>query len=142
MGIMDLLQEIELEGYNASEDVANEFENLPDGEYEGYICDFTYRVNDKGTEWFSFEITIPTENNRKYWANLFLSGKMAKVNLKKMLNYIYKLSGVAMESMDFADPEAGAAIAKEHVSGVFVYLTLKTNKNDFQSFTMERSEGN
>ena len=35
MGIMDLLQEIELEGYNASEDVANEFENLPDGEYEG-----------------------------------------------------------------------------------------------------------
>jgi hypothetical protein len=47
-----------------------------------------------------------------------------------------------MESMDFADPEAGAAIAKEHVSGVFVYLTLKTNKNDFQSFTMERSDGN
>ena len=94
MSILDIIQEVQMEGYNASKDVSVGFENLADGVYEGYVSDFYHKQNDKGTEWFGFEITIPTENNQKYWGNLFLSKKMAVVNFKTTLNYIYKMSGV------------------------------------------------
>lgn len=140
MGVLDILQELQLEGYDPTDDVISEFENLEDGTYEGFISDFSFKQNDKGTEWFSFEITVPTEDNRKHWANLFLSGKMAKVNLKKTLNYIYKLSGTIMEATDFADMEVGVEQAKQLIMGVFVLLTLKTNAKGYQSFEMEKVE--
>lgn len=140
MSILDLIQEVTMAGYSATEDVADGFENLEDGTYEGYVSDFYHKENDKGTEWFGFEITIPSENNRKYWGNLFLAKKMAVVNFKKTLNYIYKMSDVEMQATDFADIETGVETAKNAVVGAQVLLTLKTNKNDFQTFNLEVTE--
>ncbi len=137
MGILDILNAVAMEGYNAKEDVKGGFENLKDGVYSGYVSDFYFKSNDKGTEWFGFEITLPEENNQKYWANLFLSGKMAEVNFKRMLHYVYNMSGVTMDATEFADTELGTETAKNHVLGAQVNIELTTNAKDFQTFKMD-----
>ena len=42
-----------------------------------------------------------------------------------------------MQATDFTDTEIGVETAKNNILGAEVLLTLKTNKNDFQTFKLE-----
>lgn len=134
MSIMDIFAELEKDGWKAG-DNADDY-SVKDGTYEGIIENLEFRQNEKGTEWFSFTVNLLTEN-KKYFANLYLTGKMAQFNLKKFVNYIYVLTGEMLTANDFINEIALCNRLKEVIKGKEVLIKL-TTKNNFQNFEFEK----
>ena len=101
-------------------------------EDEGVIEGLEYKENEKGTQWFSFTVNLINEN-KKYFANVYFSGKMAAMNLKKFINIIYNLTGEALTSLDFANEVALAQRLNDELIGKDVVIEL-TTKKEFQNF--------
>jgi len=68
-----------------------------------------------------------------YFANVYFSGKMAAMNLKKFINIILNLTGEALTSMDFANEVALAQRLNDELIGKDVVIEL-TTKKEFQNF--------
>src|SRR5690606_16405118 len=130
MNLKALAEEILNEGFDPKTDpVSGEFENLPDGLYDGILLDVSWRTNDKGTEWLSFEFEILNEgyDGRKYFGNIFFSNeKMLKLNLKRAMKTAAILD-VDVTVEDFEDEEVLVERLKEGV-GNQCMIELKTNK--------------
>lgn len=126
------------EGWDPKTDnVGGDFENLPDGMYDGILMDVKWMgPNDKGTEWLAFEFEIQNEGyeGQKYFANIFFSNeKMMKLNLKRAMKTASVLD-VDIDIDDFEDEQVLVEKLKEGV-GASCMIELKTNKKGtFQNF--------
>lgn len=113
--------------------------SLKDGTYDGVIEKLEFRKNEKGTQWFSFTVNLIAEN-KKYFANLFLTDKTVKWNLQKFRDIIKSLTAETLVAEDFLNEVALAQRLNDEVVGKEVTLVLETNKNGFQNFKFETDE--
>lgn len=126
-----MAQQILQEGFDPKTDaVSDEYENLPDGLYDGILMDVSWRVSDNtGTEWLSFEFEILNEGyeNRKYFGNIFFSNeKMMQLNLKRAMKTAAILD-VDLTVEDFEDTDTLVETLKQGI-GNQCMIELKTNK--------------
>lgn len=137
LNLKEMAAEILSEGFNPQTDsVGGDYEELPDGLYDAILTDVSWRTNDKGTEWLSFEFEILNEgyDGRKYFGNIFFSNeKMLKLNLKRAMKTAAILD-VDVTVEDFEDEEVLVERLKEGV-GNQCMIELKTNiKGTFQNW--------
>lgn len=138
------------QGFDPKKDAVNDFDNLPDGEYDAILTNVSWQgPNDNGTEWLSFEFEVLNEGyeNRKYFGNIFFSNeKMMELNLKRAMKTAAVL-GVDLTIEDFEDETTLVETLKEGVGNQCV-IELKTNKkgtfqnweaneDDTDAFTVE-----
>ena len=129
MSLADIFKELE------DAKVEKDF-TIADGTYDGIIEKLEFKTNAKGTQWFSFTVNLITEN-KKYFANLFMTEKTAKWNLTKFRDIIKSLTGEALTAEDFMNEVALAQRLNDNVVGKEITLVLETNKNGFQNFKFE-----
>ena len=134
MSLADIFKELETTDFTEKKDFS-----LKDGEYDGVIEKLVFKTNAKGTQWFSFTVNLIAEN-KKYFANLFMTEKTAKWNLTKFRNIIKSLTGEALTAEDFMNEVELAQRLNNDVAGKEVTLILETNKNGFQNFKFETDE--
>ncbi|GIP61963.1 hypothetical protein J32TS6_05180 [Virgibacillus pantothenticus] len=128
--LKEVAAEILNDGFDPRTDsVGDDFENLPDGLYDAIFTDVSWRSNDKGTEWLSFEFEIQNEGyeNRKYFGNIFFSNeKMLQLNLKRAMKTAAVLD-VDVTIEDFEDEQVLVEALKAGL-GSQCMIELKTNK--------------
>lgn len=144
MNLKAMAAEIMEQGWDAKKDaVGGDYENLPDGEYDVILTDVSWRTNDSGTEWLSFEFELLNEGyeNKKHFAPIFFSNeKMMQLNLKRAMKTGAVLD-VDLEIDDFEDTDALVEKLKEGV-GNQCSLELKTNKKGtFQNWEAKEDLG-
>ncbi|WP_336162732.1 hypothetical protein [Fusobacterium polymorphum] len=132
MSLADIFKELE------DAKVEKDF-TIADGTYDGIIEKLEFKTNAKGTQWFSFTVNLITEN-KKYFANLFMTEKTAKWNLTKFRDIIKNLTAETLVAEDFINEVELANKLNEKIAGTEVTLILKTNKNGFQNFNFETDE--
>lgn len=135
MSIADIFRELEDTGWKKEKDDYK----VKDGEYYGVIEKLEFRKNEKGTQWFSFTVNLIAEN-KKYFANLFLTDKTIRFNLQKFKTLVETLTNETLTAEDFINEIELANKLSEKLAGTEVTLTLETNKNGFQNFTMGKNE--
>ena len=64
-----------MEGFNPATDKVDDFEKLPDGEYNCLLEDVTARKSEKGTNWISFKFSVMSGDyeNRLIFVNYFFT---------------------------------------------------------------------
>ena len=135
MSLADIFKELETTDFTTEK---KDF-NLKDGKYDGVIEKLEFKTNAKGTQWFSFTVNLIAEN-KKYFANLFMTEKTAKWNLTKFRDIIKSLTGESLTAEDFVNEDALAQRLNNDIVGKEVTLVLETNKNSFQNFKFETDE--
>lgn len=135
MSLADIFKELETTDFTTEK---KDF-NLKDGKYDGVIEKLEFKTNAKGTQWFSFTVNLIAEN-KKYFANLFMTEKTAKWNLTKFRDIIKSLTGESLTAEDFVNEVALAQRLNNDIVGKEVTLVLETNKNSFQNFKFETDE--
>ena len=130
LNLKELASQVLAEGFNPRTDaVGGDYEDLPDGLYDAILTNVSWRQNDKGTEWLSFEFEILNEGyeNRKYFGNIFFSNeKMMQLNLKRAMKTAAVLD-VDLSVEDFEDTETLVETLKQGI-GNQCMIDLKTNK--------------
>lgn len=125
-----MAKQILSEGFDPKTDaVGGDFEDLPDGLYDGILLNVSWRENEKGTEWLAFEFEILNEGfeNRKYFGNIFFSNeKMMQLNLKRAMKTAAVLD-VDLTIEDFEDTETLVGTLQAGI-GNQCMLDLKNNK--------------
>ncbi len=134
MSLADIFKELETTDFTEKKDFS-----LKDGEYTGIIEKLEFRKNEKGTQWFSFTVNL-IEENKKYFANLFLTDRTIRFNLQKFKTLVETLTNETLTAEDFINETELANKLSEKLAGTEVTLVLETNKNGFQNFTMEKNE--
>lgn len=135
MSLADIFKQLETTDFTTEK---KDF-SLKDGEYDGVIEKLEFKTNAKGTQWFSFTVNL-IEENKKYFANLFMTEKTVKWNLQKFKNLVENLTGEILTAEDFINEIELANKLSEKLAGIEVTLILETNKNGFQNFNMEKNE--
>lgn len=149
MNLKELAQKMLNEGFDPNVTNVNEENNydLPDGIYDAILEDVQYRVNDKGTEWISLTLTIINEGyeNRKYFANYWLTEKQLEQNIKKLWGHAAQVFNVELTIDDIANIETTVVEKLQTALGTQVELELKTNRwkdkttgemREFQNFKL------
>src|SRR5690625_4592871 len=130
LNLKELASQVLAEGFNPRTDaVGGDYEDLPDGLYDVILTNVSWRQNDKGTEWLSFEFEVMNEGyeNRKYFGNIFFSNeKMMQLNLKRAMKTAAVLD-VDLSVEDFEDSETLVETLKQGI-GNQCMVELKTNK--------------
>jgi len=149
MNLKELAQKMLNEGFDPNVTNVNEENNfdLPDGIYDAILEDVQFRVNDKGTEWISLTLTIINEGyeNRKYFANYWLTEKQLEQNIKKLWGHAAQVFNVELTIDDIANIETAVVDKLQTALGTQVELELKTNRwkdkttgkmREFQNFKL------
>ena len=149
MNLKELAQKMLNEGFDPNVTNVNEENNfdLPDGIYDAILEDVQFRVNDKGTEWISLTLTIINEGyeNRKYFANYWLTEKQLEQNIKKLWGHAAQVFNVELTIDDIANIETAVVNKLQTALGTQVELELKTNRwkdkttgkmREFQNFKL------
>ncbi|MDC3412553.1 DUF669 domain-containing protein [Terrihalobacillus insolitus] len=130
MNLKEMAGQILEEGFDPRKDaVGGDFEELPDGIYDVLLVDASWRANEKGTEWLSFDFELLNEGyeNRKYFGNIFFSNeKMMQLNLKRAMKTAAILD-VDLTIEDFEDTDQ-LVEAIQQGAGNQCMIELKTNK--------------
>lgn len=130
MNLKEMAQEILSEGFNPKTDaVGDDFENMPDGLYDGILTDVSWRTNEKGTEWLAFQFEILNEGyeGKNYFGNIFFSNeKMMQLNLKRAM----KTASVLDTELTIEDFEETDVLVEKLKDGIGnqCMIDLKTNK--------------
>lgn len=130
MALNNLLGSIETIDINAGyEEQGN---NLPDGNYTGYVTGFDYY--DKAENGGLFVIKINTDSGDKYTNFININEKTVKFNMRKLLLGLYYITPYTEDINQLQvevlnDPEGFTAKFQERILGKTVYFTLKTKKN-------------
>ena len=137
VNLMGAAAEIFNKGFDPEKDPVSEFEQIADGTYKAIIDGFEFKEFSTGTQAFQFKVKILEEpyENRIHFANLFLTEKGTATSIKTLLKHANRLN-IELEPDDFADTDIIVEKMQEAIEYECV-LTLKTNKNDFQSFKLE-----
>lgn len=123
-----------LKEFNPATDKVEDFEKLPDGEYNCLLEDVTARKNDKGTKWISFKFSIMNGEyeNRLIFVNKFFTEKTEERSIKEIIkiafDFGYELPADAFTTLDtLAETLNGMA-------GNQAIVKQTTGKNDFQNY--------
>lgn len=135
--LMGVAAEIFNKGFDPEKDPVSEFEQIADGTYKAIIDGFEFKEFSTGTQAFQFKVKIAEDPyiDRIYFGALFLTEKGTAPSIKILLKHANRLN-IELNADDFSDTDIIVEKMQEAV-GYECVLTLKTNKNDFQSFKLE-----
>lgn len=122
-----------MEGFNPATDSVDNFENLPDGEYNCLLEDVTARKSDKGTNWISFKFSVMDGDytNRLIFVNYYFTEKTVERSIKGITKLAYEF-GYELPLDAFASYESLAETLKGIAGN---QATVKqTTKNDFSNY--------
>ena len=78
-------------GFDPAKDKVDDFEEIADGTYNCLLEKVTYRKNDKGTQWISFDYSqVDSEDNRHVFVNYFFTEKMTERSIKAITKLAYE----------------------------------------------------
>ena len=135
--LMAAAKEIFNKGFDPEKDPVSDFERFADGTYKAIIDGFEFKEFATGTQAFQFKVKILDEpyENRIYFGALFLTERGTPTSIKTLLKHANRLN-IELEPDDFADTDIIVEKMQEAIEYECV-LTLKTNKSDFQGFTLD-----
>jgi hypothetical protein len=149
MNLKDLAAQILAEGFDPKSSNVDQgaYDNLPDGIYDAILGDVQYRVNDKGTEWISLTLELLNDGfeNRKFFANYWLTEKKMAENIKKLWGHADQVFGVELTIDDIADIQTSVVEKMKEALGNQVELELKSSRwkdkatgemREFQNFKL------
>lgn len=140
--ILDIMND-GMKNFDPVNDSADDFEALPDGEYNCLIEEVTAKKNDKGTNWINFKCSIidGEYEHRFLFPNFFFSEKTAVRSGKQLQKIITGLGYdanvleiMASASSDSIEDQLKAlASSLNEMSGNQVIVEQKTGSNDYVS---------
>lgn len=124
-------------GVDKVEELANSFENLPDGEYIGEIEKFETK-NSKSSGKPMAVLTIAVEDGKKEFKYLMLAGNDLKSTQTAVARAVSQLKKLGVEGTELSDFLTGA----EKLVGTRVRLNIKTtvskaSGNEFRNVDVE-----
>lgn len=125
-----------MENFDPAVDKVDDFEKLPDGEYNCLLEDVTARKSDKGTEWISLKFSVMSGEyeNRLIFVNHFFTEKTIERSIKRILKFAndfgYDLPVDAFESLNTL------AETLNSMAGNQATVKQTTSKNDFTNYTV------
>lgn len=124
-------------GVDKVEELANSFENLPDGEYIGEIEKFETK-NSKSSGKPMAVLTIAVEDGKKEFKYLMLAGNDLKSTQTAVARAVSQLKKLGVEGTELSDFLTGA----EKLVGTRVRLSIKTtvskaSGNEFRNVDVE-----
>ena len=138
--IASLLEDLEKDEFDATQEPKTGFENPPDGEYDAIVEDVIYHIDEANKkEYYAIRMNIPSIE-MKYSAFYNLTGKMANFNLKKLMNDLYKITGEVIPKKSFLQSVKLVASLKKTMVNSEIFITLKTSAKGFQNCTIEEVE--
>lgn len=120
-----------MEKFNPATDKVDDFENLPDGEYNCLLEDVATRKNDKGTNWISFKFSIMDGEyeNRIIFVNFFFTEKTIERSIKAITKLAYDF-GYDLPVDAFATLDSLAETLNA-MAGNQAIVKQSTSKNDY-----------
>lgn len=125
-----------MEGFNPATDSVDDFEKLPDGEYNCLLEDVTARKSEKGTNWISFKFSVMEGEyaNRLIFVNFYFTEKTMARSVKAISKLAYDF-GYELPLEAFASYET-LAETLNGLAGNQAIVKQTTSKNDFTNYTV------
>ena len=131
-----------MESFDPAVDTVDDFEKLPDGDYECLLEDVTARKSDKGTNWISFKFSVMNGDytNRLIFVNFFFTEKTIERSIKGITKLTYDfgfglpLVEIFSSSNDPTEQLQALAEYLNCITGMQATVTQKTSKNDYTNY--------
>lgn len=129
-----------METFNPETDSADDYEKLPDDEYNCLLEEVTNKQNEKGTVWISFKFSISDGKyaNRIIFVNYYFTEKTTERSIKSLIkvahDFGYELPIEAFGGMDTLTE------ALQGLSGNTALVKQTTSKNDFTNYKVTPTE--
>ena len=124
-----------MENFDPAVDKVDDFENLPDGDYNCLLEDVTARKSEeKGTNWISFKFSVMDGDyeNRLIFVNFFFTEKTIERSIKGIsklaYDFGYELPIDAFSSLD------NLAETLNQMAGNQATVHQTTSKNDYTNY--------
>lgn len=124
-----------MENFDPAVDKVDDFENLPDGDYDCLLEDVTARKSEeKGTNWISFKFSVMSGDyeNRLLFVNYYFTEKTIERSIKGITKlayeFGYELPADAFTSFDTLAETLNA------MAGNRATVSQKTSKNGFANY--------
>lgn len=123
-----------MENFDPAVDKVDDFEKLPDGEYECLLEDVTARKSEKGTNWISFKFSVMSGEyeNRLIFVNYFFTEKTIERSIKGITKLAYDF-GYEIPTDAFTSYESLAETLNA-MAGNQATVKQSTSKNDFTNY--------
>lgn len=123
--------------FNPATDKVENFERVPDGDYNCLIEEVVYKQNEKGTKWVSMKCTIidGEYENRLIFVNYFFSEKTMERSIKSLIKLAYLL-GYQLPDNTFQDVPTIAEVFNQF-AGNKILVNQKTSKNDYVNHSVD-----
>ena len=122
-----------MEGFNPATDSVDDFEKLPDGEYNCLLEDVTARVSEKGTNWISFKFSVMDGDyeNRLIFVNYYFTEKTMERSIKGISKLAYEF-GYEIPTEAYVSYESLAETLNAMAGNQAI--VKQTTKNDFSNY--------
>lgn len=123
-----------MEGFNPATDKVDDFEKLPDGEYNCLLEDVTARKSEKGTQWIALKFSIMSGEfeNRLIFVNKFFTEKTIERSIKEITKLAFDF-GYSLPTDAFTSLETLAQTLNT-MAGNQATVKQTTSKNDFTNY--------
>lgn len=123
-----------MEKFDPATDTVDDFEKLPDGEYECLLEDVTARTSEKGTNWISFKFSVMSGEykDRLLFVNFYFTEKTVERSIKGITKLAYEF-GYELPTDVFTSYET-LADALNSIAGNQATVKQTTSKNDFANY--------
>lgn len=123
-----------MENFNPATDSVDNFENLPDGEYNCLLEDVTARKSEKGTNWISFKFSVMEGDyeNRLIFVNFYFTEKTIERSIKGIIKLAFEF-GYELPSDAFTNYDTLAETLNS-MAGNQATVKQTTSKNDFANY--------
>lgn len=123
-----------MENFDPAVDKVDDFEKLPDGEYNCLLEDVTARKSEKGTNWISFKFSVMSGDyeNRLIFVNYFFTEKTIERSIKGITKLAYDF-GYEIPTNAFTTYDSLAETLNA-MAGNQATVKQTTSKNDFTNY--------
>ena len=123
-----------MENFDPAVDKVDDFEKLPDGEYDCLLEDVTARKSEKGTNWISFKFSVMSGDyeNRLLFVNYYFTEKTIERSIKGITKLAYEF-GYEIPTEAFTSYESLAETLNA-MAGNQATVKQTTSKNDFTNY--------
>ena len=124
-----------MEGFDPAVDKVDDFENLPDGEYNCLLEDVTARTSEeKGTNWisFKFSVMVGEYENRLLFVNFYFTEKTVDRSIKGITKLAYEF-GYSLPTEAFTSYDSLAETLNA-MAGLQAIVKQTTSKNGFANY--------
>ncbi len=124
-----------MKGFDPSTDTVDDFEKLPDGDYECLLEDVKAKKSEeKGTNWITFKFSVMSGEyeNRLIFVNYFFTEKTAQRSVKQIAKLAYEF-GYELPVEAFSSYD-NLAETLNQMAGNQATVHQTTSKNDFANY--------